>query len=146
MSNQSNIMKPLYYHEGTGENIILVKLTINSKDYDFLLDTGSSGCIIHSDYKQELVGDKPPVGFDEMMTGYGEVRQIDIYEIPLFVNEWMFIHPFIVANIDALYHTSEITKQTVVGIIGMDFLLKTKAFLDFKQLKIQYNEYNNPSI
>ena len=58
----------------------------------------------------------------------------------------MFINRFVFSEIDILDYITEATDRKVIGIIGMDFLLKTKAFLDFKQLKIQYNEYNNPSI
>ena len=144
MSNPIRTIEKSLYEKN---RIVLINLKVKSENYEFLLDTGSSDCIIHTKYKDLFITpNEKPVDFDELQTGFGDVKKVDIYELPIFIDNWMFINRFVFSEIDILDYITEATDRKVIGIIGMDFLLKTKAFLDFKQLKIQYNEYNNPSI
>lgn len=131
------IEKPLYENN----RIILVELKVKNTNFNFLLDTGASDSIIHSKYKDLFISNEKPVASDELQTGFGDKKQVDIYELPIFIDDWMFINKFVFSEINILNYISETTNKQVIGIMGMDFLLKTKAFLDFKNLKIKYNEY-----
>lgn len=133
------IEKPLYENE----RIILVELKVKNTNFNFLLDTGASDCIIHTKYQNLFINTEKPIASDELQTGFGDKKQVDIYELPIFIDDWMFINKFVFSEINILDYISETTNKQVIGIIGMDFLLKTKAFLDFKNLKIKYHEYNN---
>jgi len=121
------------------EKIPLIELKIRNKKYHFLLDTGSSDSILHKKYKDILVEENAKsVSSDTLQTGLGNTEEVEYYELPIFLDDWFMQQWFAFASIDLVDYLSEATGKEVIGIIGMDFLVKTNAFINFKNLKIIY--------
>ena len=63
MSNPIRTIEKSLYEKN---RIVLINLKVKSENYEFLLDTGSSDCIIHTKYKDLFITpNEKPVDFDE---------------------------------------------------------------------------------
>lgn len=128
---ESIIEKPINYKE----KVPLISLRINNKEEWFLLDTGASDSCI--DVNHEALSGATVVDDDEIYTGFGNSKTILIYEIPIFIDKYMMFQRFAAIPLGIVEVIKEKCNKTISGVIGMDFLEKHKAFIDFYNLNVK---------
>jgi len=117
-------------------NTTYIKAQVQKNIYLLILDTGAEVSCISSKF-QHLFPSKKFKGGDIIESCHGQ-ESVNIYEVPLILNEWLFFTD--VAIIDGeIFDDIEVNTLPVIGVLGLDFLLKYKAFIDFKNLDIIYH-------
>lgn len=104
------------------------------KSFNFLLDTGSSSCIIDSNaldgIKHKVLNEK-----SDLFGMEGNSQEVGICEITLYFNENAYTYNFLMQDMKQSF--ALIRKQTGVvlhGILGSDFFNEFKYILDFAEL------------
>lgn len=117
-------------------NTTYVCTKVNKVSYLLILDTGAEVSCISSKFSTLF----PSKKFKEkniIESCHGQ-ESVSIYEVPLLLDEWLFFTD--VAIIDGeVFDEIEVNTIPVIGVLGLDFLLKYKAFIDFKNLDIIYH-------
>lgn len=103
--------------------------------FNFLLDTGSTSCVINKsvlsklDYKVKSRGSSTLMGMD------GIKHDVDTCEISLFYKEKEYTFDYLIQDMSAPFDNIKQTSGVVVhGILGSKFFNKFKYVLDFKEL------------
>lgn len=117
-------------------NTTYIRAQVQQNTYLLILDTGAEVSCISSKY-QHLFPNKTFKELDIIQSCHGQ-ESVNIYEISLILDEWLFFTD--VAIIDGgVFDEIEVNTFPVIGVLGLDFLLKYKAFIDFKNLDIYYH-------
>jgi len=117
------------------ENTSFIILKIKGNKHYFLLDTGASNSVL--DENANLITDEIVVDSDELVTGFGDTKQVNIYELPCFIDDMMVFQKFIVAPLGITSYINESTGIKISGVIGMDFIMRYKCIIDFYNLSIK---------
>lgn len=116
-------------------NIPLIQLKLKGKVRYFLLDSGASNSAL--DEKANIITNEPIIDYDELVAGFGDTRKVNIYELPLFIDDIMVFQKFVVAPLGIADYIEESTGIRISGIIGIDFMYSYKAVIDFYNLSIK---------
>lgn len=116
-------------------NIPLIQLKLKGKVRYFLLDSGASNSAL--DEKANIITNEPIIDYDELVTGFGDTRKVNIYELPLFIDDVMVFQKFVVAPLEIASYIEESTGIRISGVIGIDFMYSYKAIIDFYNLSIK---------
>lgn len=117
-------------------NTTYVKTQVQENTYLLILDTGAEVSCISSKF-QHLFPSKKFKEENIIESCHGQ-ESVNIYEIPLLIDEWLFFTDVAIIN-GEVFDDIEVNTLPVIGILGLDFLLKYKAFIDFKNLDIYYH-------
>lgn len=117
-------------------NTTYVKTQVQENTYLLILDTGAEVSCISSKFQHLFPSKKFKEG-DIVESCHGQ-ESVNIYEIPLMIDEWLFFTDVAIIN-GKVFDDIEVNTLPVIGILGLDFLLKYKAFIDFKNLDIYYH-------
>lgn len=117
------------------QNIPLIQLKLKGKIHYFLLDSGASNSAL--DEKANIITNESIIGSDELVTGFGDVKKVNIYELPLFIDDVMVFQKFVVAPLEIASYIEESTGIRISGVIGIDFMYSYKAIIDFYNLSIK---------
>lgn len=117
------------------QNIPLIQLKLKGKVRYFLLDSGASNSAL--DEKANIITNEPIIDYDELVTGFGDTRKVNIYELPLFIDDVMVFQKFVVAPLEIASYIEESTGIRISGVIGIDFMYSYKAIIDFYNLSIK---------
>ena len=117
-------------------NTTYIKTQVNSCTYLLILDTGAEVSCISSKF-QHLFPSKKFKEEDVIESCHGQ-ESVQIFEIPLVIDEWLFFTNVAIIN-GEVFDDIEVNTFQVIGVLGLDFLLKYKAFIDFKNLDIYYH-------
>lgn len=117
-------------------NTTYIKAQVNNSTYLLILDTGAEVSCISSKY-QHLFPSKKFKEEDVIESCHGQ-ESVQIFEIPLVIDEWLFFTNVAIIN-GEVFDDIEVNTFPVIGVLGLDFLLKYKAFIDFKNLDIIYH-------
>lgn len=116
-------------------NIPLIQLKLKGKLHYFLLDSGASNSVL--DEKANIITNEPVLDYDELIAGFGDIRKVNIYELPLFIDDVMVFQKFVVAPLEIAEYIEESTGIRISGVIGIDFMYSYKAVIDFYNLSIK---------
>lgn len=117
-------------------NTTYIKAQVNNSTYLLILDTGAEVSCISSKF-QHLFPSKKFKEVNTIESCHGQ-ESVQIFEIPLIIDEWLFFTDVAIIN-GEVFDDIEVNTLQVIGILGLDFLLKYKAFIDFKNLDIYYH-------
>lgn len=122
------------------KNIPYVEVLLGNKKYKLLIDTGASTTILDSSLYEEIrdfhKGDLTKVGEDTIVTGFGESRSIDIYDIPIIINDRLYFQNVLFTKLEVLDTIEEETSIKLKGILGCDFFIENSAIINFYNEKI----------
>jgi len=118
---------------------LFVSCKINGNNYDMLIDTGASHTIFDATIIPEIPVEETAglniqsagIHVGELKTSFGRIKKFKLGDLKR--SNWT------VVLID-LTHVNELYKKfadkRVAGLIGSDFLLKHKAIIDYKKMKL----------
>lgn len=112
----------------------IITLYQDSKKYNFLLDTGSSCCIINKSVLETLKHEQSNTTFN--ITGIEGVKTNDCStcDVKLYYNNTEYDANFIIKDMtDAFSGIKNDTGVTLHGILGNDFFERYKYVIDFKR-------------
>ena len=115
--------------------IIMVK--VEDKYLCFILDTGSTCCLIDSNVVQYFKNIVEPIG-DYCISGIdGTKHKVDVVILPFNFEGYTYKPKFCVQQLsDAFKEIAEDSGIQVHGLLGTDFLIENKWIIDFKELNI----------
>ena len=118
--------------------IIIVE--IEDKHLCFILDTGSTCCLIDSNVVEYFKDIVEPIG-DYCISGIdGTKHNVDVVILPFNFEGYTYKPKFCVQQLsDAFKEIEEDSGIQVHGLLGTDFLLENKWIIDFKELNIHIN-------
>lgn len=139
--NRSIITSILVNEEAKLPYIII---RINKKDYKVMLDSGASTSVfdisVLKEFKKEC--ELKLVNTDELVTGFGDTQDVEIYEIPLMISDRLYFTDVAFANLGLTDYLQEGYNLKLIGVLGMDFFMKYKCILNFYEKKL-YGIFNN---
>ena len=118
--------------------IIIVE--IEDKHLCFILDAGSTCCLIDSNVVEYFKDIVEPIG-DYCISGIdGTKHNVDVVILPFNFEGYTYKPKFCVQQLsDAFKEIEEDSGIQVHGLLGTDFLLENKWIIDFKELNIHIN-------
>ena len=112
----------------------IITLYQDSKKYNFLLDTGSSCCMINESVLNTLKYQKNDKTFNVTGIEGIKVNECQTCDIKLYYDTKEYDANFIIKNMtDAFASIKNDTGVTLHGILGNDFFEKYKYVIDFKE-------------
>ena len=125
-------------------NTPYIKIKINKKEYQVMLDSGASTSVFDSSILEEIKKDCPIelIDIDKVVAGFGEEQDVEIYEIPILLNKRVYFINVSFANLGIINNFQEEYDLKLIGVIGMDFFMKYKCILNFYDKKL-YGIFNN---
>lgn len=115
-----------------------LKVRINSNDFNVMLDSGASTSVfdisVLKEFKKEC--ELELVNTDEMVTGFGDTQDVEIYNLPLIINDRLYFTDIAFANLGLTNHLQETYNLKLIGVLGMDFFIKYKCILNFYDKKL----------
>ena len=118
---------------------LLVGGVINDQKYDLLIDTGAS----HTIFDATLISDMPMdettahkiqsagIHAGELKSSIGHIKKFKLGGLEY--EDWVVVL-IDLTHVNNLY--KKYTDKRVAGLIGSDFLLKHKAIIDYKKMKL----------
>lgn len=115
-----------------------LKVRINSNDFNVMLDSGASTSVfdisVLKEFKKEC--ELELVNTDEMVTGFGDTQDVEIYNLPLIINDRLYFTDIAFANLGLINNIQEEYNLKLIGVLGMDFFIKYKCILNFYDKKL----------
>ena len=113
---------------------------VEDKYLCFILDTGSTCCLIDSNVVEYFKDIVEPIG-DYCISGIdGTKHKVDVVILPFNFEGYTYKPKFCVQQLsDAFKEIEEDSGIQVHGLLGTDFLLENKWIIDFKELNIHIN-------
>lgn len=115
-----------------------LKVRINSNDFNVMLDSGASTSVfdisVLKEFKKKC--ELELVNTDEMVTGFGDTQDVEIYNLPLIINDRLYFTDIAFANLGLTNHLQETYNLKLIGVLGMDFFIKYKCILNFYDKKL----------
>lgn len=141
-NNNRSIITDILVNEEAKLPYIVIR--INNKDYKVMLDSGASTSVfdisVLKEFKKEC--ELELVNTDEMVTGFGDTQDVEIYNLPLIINDRLYFTDIAFANLGLTNHLQETYNLKLIGVLGMDFFIKYKCILNFYDKKL-YGIFNN---
>ena len=127
---------PLHYYAEFGHTP-LIKVKIGKKEYIFIIDTGCDDCLLDDKVFEEIITENliPTKEEDYTVIGiHGPVKSTTHnVTLELLINELKFTQEFNSYDLsDALSQINKVLGTNCAGLLGMKFLNKNKAKIDFK--------------
>ena len=123
------------------ENLILVKLTVNGKQANFIVDTGASVSVIdkrQASKYQFRCFDNMDQGSMNSMAGISSL--IHTSKIELRHQNYRFRHVrFYASDMNYINRFMKERHVYILGILGADFLQQNQAVIDYKNKRIVLN-------
>ena len=128
------------YHGLNQTKLPIIVVEIEDKHLCFILDTGSTCCLIDSNVVEYFKDIVEPIG-DYCISGIdGTKRKADVVILPFNFEGYTYKPKFCVQQLsDAFKEIEEDSGIQVHGLLGTDFLLENKWIIDFKELNIHIN-------
>ena len=122
------------YHGLNQTKLPIIVIEIEDKHLCFILDTGSTCCLIDSNVVKNIV---EPIG-DYCISGIdGTKHKVDVVILPFNFEGYTYKPKFCVQQLsDAFKEIAEDSGIQVHGLLGTDFLIENKWIIDFKELNI----------
>lgn len=116
--------------------LVIIALKNNDKEFNFIVDSGSTISVLNKRYAKELSTDIKfmPTAFG---TVNGEKSSSEYITVPLFGKYGLYTVKFHLLDLDNSFpwDEDELGKK-VHGILGMDFLVQNNFVIDFERLKM----------
>lgn len=118
--------------------IIMVK--VEDKYLCFILDTGSTCCLIDSNVVEYFKDIVEPIG-DYSISGIdGTKHNVDVVILPFNFEGYTYKPKFCVQPLsDAFKSIEEDNGIQVHGLLGTDFMLENKWIIDFNNLELRHD-------
>ena len=118
----------------------IIPIEIKEQYLCFILDTGSTCCLIDSNVVEYFKDIVEPIG-DYCISGIdGTKHKVDVVILPFNFEGYTYKPKFCVQQLsDAFKEIEEDSGIQVHGLLGTDFLLENKWIIDFKELNIHIN-------
>lgn len=115
----------------------IIVVEIEDKHLCFILDTGSTCCLIDSNVVEYFKDIIAPIG-DYCISGIdGTKHKVDVIILPFNFEGYTYETKFCVQPLsDAFKEIEEDSGIQVHGLLGTDFLIENKWIIDFKELNI----------
>lgn len=125
------------YHGINQTKLPIIVVEIENKHLCFILDTGSTCCLIDSNVVEYFKDIITPVG-NYCISGIDGTRyKVDVIILPFNFEGYTYKTKFCVQPLsDAFKGIEEESGIQVHGLLGTDFLIDNKWMIDFKELKI----------
>ena len=125
------------YHGLNQTKLPIIVIEIEDKHLCFILDTGSSRCLIDSNVVEYFKNIVEPIG-DYCISGIdGTKHKVDVVILPFNFEGYTDKPKFCVQQLsDAFKEITEDSGIQVHGLLGTDFLIENKWIIDFKELNI----------
>lgn len=125
------------YHGLNQTKLPIIVVEIEDKHLCFILDTGSTCCLIDSNVVEYFKDIVEPIG-DYYICGIDGTRhKVDVIVLPFNFEGHTYKTKFCVQPLsDAFKEIEEDSGIQVHGLLGTDFLIENKWIIDFKELNI----------
>lgn len=116
----------------TGQPV--VTFTQGDKKINFILDTGSTDCVIDSTFLESIQYTK--LSLKANHTGLeGHIEKVDMCTLKISYKDKDYEQPYIIRDMsDILEYIKKTTGVTVHGLLGSNFFNKFKYVIDFNEL------------
>lgn len=127
------------------KKVSFIKIKIDDNNYNVLLDNGACQSVFDISALEIVKKVHPnivPIGYDTLVTGFGDTQEVEIYEFPIIIDGWVY---YIKASFANLGITEEIEKENnvkLIGVIGLDFFTEYKCLINYYNKKL-YGIFNN---
>lgn len=115
-------------------NVPTVSVKIGSKKLEMMIDTGADYSVIDISLLPYIKGVNPnikKIGEDELATGFGDTQIVEIYEIPIIINDRLYFIKCTFANLGIIEVIKESNNLDIIGMLGCDFFDNYKFLLNF---------------
>ena len=125
------------YHGLNQTKLPIIVIEIEDKHLCFILDTGSTCCLIDSNVVEYFKNIVEPIG-DYCISGIdGTKHKVDVVILPFNFEGYTYKPKFCVQQrSDAFKEIAEDSGIQVHGLLGTDFLIEHKWSIDLKELNI----------
>lgn len=126
------------FHGINQTKLPIIVVEIENKHLCFILDTGSTCCLIDSNVVEYFKDIITPVG-DYNISGIdGTKHKVDVVILPFIFEGYTCKTKFCVKPLLNTFKSIEKDSGIQVhGLLGTDFLIENKWIIDFKELQIQ---------
>ena len=113
----------------------IVSVKIEDNILCFILDTGSTCSLIDRNVVEYFKDIAKPIG-EYFINGIdGTKHKVDVVHLPFIINEKEYQQDFCVKPLhDAFKDIENECGLQVHGLLGTDFLMENKCFIDFKEM------------
>lgn len=128
------------YHGLNQTKLPIIVIEIEDKHLCFILDTGSTCCLIDSNVVEYFKNIVEPIG-DYCISGIdGTKHKVDVVILPFNFEGYTYKPKFCVQPLADAFKGIEIESGVQIhGLLGTDFLIENKWIINFKELNIYIN-------
>lgn len=126
------------YHGLNQTKLPIIVVEIEDKHLCFILDTGSTCCLIDSNVVEYFKDIIAPIG-DYCISGMdGTKHKVDVVILPFNFEGYTYKPKFCVQQLsDAFKEIEEDSGIQVHGLLGTDFLIENKWIIDFNKAELR---------
>lgn len=126
-------------------NIPYLKVKIGNKQFYLMIDTGASTSVLDTSVLEYLRATDFPLCLltsDKVVAGFGEEQEVQVYEVPILIEERLFFTNISFTNLSIIEHIKSEYSLDIKGVLGYDFFDKYNCILNFYNKKL-YGLFSN---